>query len=432
MLNIEPLYGHGVGQGGAGTGFRRALPFSTSGTTGSGTTGGGSQQAVGSTPLAGPSSLPITSQSSLSSSNGPGPVYFPEDEEIDFDRVLREEKIALPKGPSWTAHWLAVEGVQPLIPENPPAVPREGDGDPLAKGDIVGKVVGVTSGVNGVGINGINGINGTSVNGTGANGVNGLLHGTTSSSTAKSAAVQHAQNQQIVKQVLSRELQLYYARLTSSLLPPPPPSTTNGGPSAQSSSALATDFAKRTAALASLRHDAGLQALLPYLVRWVGEGVVGALKGEEGAGETEGRTLEVLLDVIGAILDNATLFVEPYVCSCSLSRYIFLYIFTELKQLSATPNPSPDPFHSPPLLPPPSTHHISPNNRLSDPLKTPHPALHNVPLAFPANNENTAVSTYLGEEECRHARGGDTRTRWCGQGGCKEGTGRWWRCEGRW
>jgi transcription initiation factor TFIID subunit 6 len=110
---------------------------------------------------------------------------------------------------------------------------------------------------------------------------------------------QQQQQQQLVKQVLSRELQLYYTRLTSSLLPP-----------------SSSDFSKRTAALASLRNDAGLQALLPYLIRWVGEGVVGALK--EGAqSETDGRMLEVFLDVISALLDNNTLFVEPYVSNIS-------------------------------------------------------------------------------------------------------------------
>ena len=69
VLNIEPLYGHSPHNP---TTFRRALPFPQ---------------------------VPAA-----------GPVYFVEDEEIDFDRVLREEKIALPKGVSWTAHWLAVEG----------------------------------------------------------------------------------------------------------------------------------------------------------------------------------------------------------------------------------------------------------------------------------------------------------------------------------
>ncbi|KZT09194.1 TAF-domain-containing protein [Laetiporus sulphureus 93-53] len=193
-----------------------------------------------------------------------GNVYFVEDEEIDFDRVLREEKLTLPKGPHWTAHWLAVEGVQPLIPENPPAIPKETDHE---KPTTVSPAR------------------------------PGVVFPPTPPSSDRPSPVQPAKKQQqpqlLVKQVLSRELQLYYTRLTSSLLPP------------------TADYAKRTAALASLQHDAGLQALLPYLVRWVGEGVVGALKG--GAqNEADGKVLEVLLAVIGAILDNPTLFVEPY------------------------------------------------------------------------------------------------------------------------
>ena len=230
VLNIEPLYGHSPYNP---TTFRRALPFPQ---------------------------VPAA-----------GPVYFVEDEEIDFDRVLREEKIALPKGVSWTAHWLAVEGVQPLIPENPPAIPRETEVDPVAKSDTL-KLNGVTPAVNGV--------------------VNGL--GLPSTTNGLPGTKKPAQNQQLVKQVLSRELQLYYVRLTSSLLPP------------------SSDMPKRTAALASLRNDAGLQALLPYLVRWVAEGVVNALK-EGSQTESEGKELEVLLDVISSILDNNTLFVEPYV-----------------------------------------------------------------------------------------------------------------------
>ena len=75
------------------------------------------------------------------------------------------------------------------------------------------------------------------------------------------------------------------------------------------------DDARRTAALSSLRHDAGLQTLLPYLVKWVGDGVVGVLKDEQPS-EADGKVLEVLLDVIGALMDNNTLFVEPYVCGC--------------------------------------------------------------------------------------------------------------------
>ncbi|KAE9402168.1 hypothetical protein BT96DRAFT_562356 [Gymnopus androsaceus JB14] len=227
VLNIEPLYGHTPHNPPT---FRRAAPAYLSNTT---------------------SSAPA--------------VYFVEDEEIDFDRVLREEKIVMPKGVSWTAHWLAVEGVQPLVPENPPAVPRDVETNvaeaPKSNGVVAAPSAPPLSMINGTG-------------------------------NAKKPPQQQPQ-QQLVKQVLSRELQLYYTRLTSSLLPP------------------SSDYAKRTAALASLRSDAGLQALLPYLIRWVGEGVVGALK-DGGQTETDGKVLEVLMEVVGAILENKTMFVEPY------------------------------------------------------------------------------------------------------------------------
>ncbi|KAH6911565.1 transcription initiation factor TFIID complex 60 kDa subunit [Coprinopsis sp. MPI-PUGE-AT-0042] len=230
VLNIEPLYGHTPNNINT---FRRALPFPQS--------------------------------------QSAGPVYFVEDEEIDFDRVLREEKITLPKGVTWTAHWLAVEGVQPLIPENPPAIPREIASEAgAAAPDGVGlpSIVKTEPQMNGVGLLG-------------------------NMPTAGNSKLTQQQQQQLVKQVLSRELQLYYARLTGSLIPP------------------TSDFAKRTAALASLRSDAGLQALLPYLVRWVAEGVVGALK-DGSQSESDGKVLEVLMDVVSAILENKTLFVEPY------------------------------------------------------------------------------------------------------------------------
>lgn len=239
-LNIEPLYGHlPFSQ----PSYRKALPFPQV-------------------------STPGTSQPTA------GPVYFVEDEEIDFERVMREEKIMLPKGVSWTAHWLAVEGVQPLIPENPPAVPREENIAAPAETKV----------------------NGTLNASSTATGAAGLLQGGGQKSGALPGA-SSVQSSKIVKQVLSRELQLYYARLTSSLLPP----------------LNTSDYAtKKVAALASLRHDAGLQALLPYLVRWLGEGVVSVLKtGEQGDGE--GKVLEVLIDVVGALLENRTLFVEPYV-----------------------------------------------------------------------------------------------------------------------
>lgn len=59
----------------------------------------------------------------------------------------------------------------------------------------------------------------------------------------------------LVKHVLSRELQLYFTRLTEAL------GTTGGGSE------------MREAALGSVRSDPGLHQLVPYLVGWGGEQV---------------------------------------------------------------------------------------------------------------------------------------------------------------
>ena len=111
---------------------------------------------------------------------------------------------------------------------------------------------------------------------------------------------------------LSRELQQYYARLTDSLtLSAVDPQDRQGD-------------RKRQAALASLRNDAGLQGILPYLVRWIGDCVVNALTIKSVAGgdmeevglmedDVDRATLDMVLEVINAILDNQRLFVEPYV-----------------------------------------------------------------------------------------------------------------------
>jgi len=87
-LNIEPLYGHFAHMPST---FRRVVPNPA----GTGT-------------------------------KGTLPVYFVEDEEIDFDKVLRDERVVLPKMVNWHAHWLAVEGIQPLTADNPPKPPLSG------------------------------------------------------------------------------------------------------------------------------------------------------------------------------------------------------------------------------------------------------------------------------------------------------------------
>lgn len=45
--------------------------------------------------------------------------YLDEEEEVDFDKLINEPIPKVPREPTYTAHWLAVEGVQPAIPQNP-------------------------------------------------------------------------------------------------------------------------------------------------------------------------------------------------------------------------------------------------------------------------------------------------------------------------
>jgi transcription initiation factor TFIID subunit 6 len=226
-------------------------------------------------------------------------VYFLEDEEIDFDKALKEEVITVPPpvryagrlGFSLTnklysaltvspfpAHWLAIEGIQPLVPENP--VPSSSEAKPATAGQ-----------------------GGPSSPRARKQGAAAAAPGT--------GAVPGGSPSTLVKHVLPRELQLYHDRLSAAL--------------------VSGNERKRTAALSSLRSDAGLQALLPYLIRWIGETVVRVLKGEGashvgddgsddeamfGSDELDRVKLDIMLDALKSMLDNNTLFVEPYVSTC--------------------------------------------------------------------------------------------------------------------
>lgn len=51
---------------------------------------------------------------------GQPPLYYIEDEEVEFEKIVNAPLPKVPRDVTYTAHWLAVEGVQPAIPQNPP------------------------------------------------------------------------------------------------------------------------------------------------------------------------------------------------------------------------------------------------------------------------------------------------------------------------
>ncbi|KAK0538668.1 histone H4-like TAF Taf6, SAGA complex subunit [Tilletia horrida] len=302
-----------------------------------------------------------------------GPIHYVADDEIDFEKILdAAPRLAKGKGVGWEAHWLAIEGVVPDIPQNvlqrtPATTSVAGAAGAAAAGRLLGASGPLPDSASGAGA-----MTPGSATGAGA-GASTIGAGT-------------AQIKPLIKHVLSRELQLYFERLTNAIVSPPASADVeddddeeenndgaghadsdpdivmvdaagqrigsghtkagegaNGHPSANAASLSSNAqealsyFSRRSsgntvrdAGLASLRSDPGLHPLLPYLVQWIGEKVVACLRGQwalassaststdlssgdrihAAAGDTV--ALRVMLNVIHAMSFNESLYVEPY------------------------------------------------------------------------------------------------------------------------
>lgn len=117
---------------------------------------------------------------------------------------------------STLAHWLAVEGVQPSIPQNPTAADSR-NLELVSKGPNANSTLAAISGTGDVAV------------------------------------------KPLVKHVLSRELQLYFEKVCSAFL-----------------HETSEDY--RTSGYSSLREDPGLHQLVPYFVQFIAEKVTHSLK----------------------------------------------------------------------------------------------------------------------------------------------------------
>jgi len=185
---------------------------------------------------------------------GTGLFYVPSDE-VDVEALLQEP---LPKSPQpmvLTSHWLAIEGIQPKIPQNP-TIPQV-----TANGEAMPSLASTAAPTSAIG----------------------------QARLQRELAAEDAEIKPPVKHVLSRELQLYYDTIIADLLADPKSD-------AYSNAALA--------ALSALRQDAGLQQLLPYFVQFIAETVPKSLG--------DGLRLRMTMDMLGSLLHNRHLFIEPY------------------------------------------------------------------------------------------------------------------------
>ena len=148
---------------------------------------------------------------------GPGqPLFYVEDEEVDFEKLINAPLPRVPREMSFTAHWLAVEGVQPSIPQNPTQADQRNQ-ELSAKGPGANPTLAAVSGNDNVSV------------------------------------------KPLVKHVLSKELQLYFERICGAILDE-------------------ANEEYRTAAYASLKTDPGLHQLVPYFVQFVADKVTHNLK----------------------------------------------------------------------------------------------------------------------------------------------------------
>ncbi|KAJ6343326.1 hypothetical protein OIU76_005132 [Salix suchowensis] len=161
-------------------------------------------------------------------------LFYVDDKDIDFKDVI---EAPLPKAPLDTAvicHWLAIEGVQPAIPENAPleVIAPPSDGKIIEQNDGFPVDIKLP-----------------------------------------------------VKHVLSRELQLYFDKITDLTV-------------RRSDSALFKE------ALVSLATDSGLHPLVPYFTYFIAD--------EVARGLNEYSLLFALMRVVWSLLQNPHIHIEPY------------------------------------------------------------------------------------------------------------------------
>lgn len=199
----------------------------------------------------------------LASGGGRELCFMDSEKEIDLIKLATTP--ILPKIPpevSLKAHWLAIEGVQPAIPENPPPVSKQEQRlesvDPLA----------------------------ASLNPNPSCNPNPNPNLGSGDRIRKKKRLESFKIKQYATHELSVEQQLYYKEITEAC--------------------VGSDESRRAEALQSLSFDSGLHQMLPRLCTFISEGV------KVNVVQNNLALLIYLMRMVKAILDNSSLYLEKY------------------------------------------------------------------------------------------------------------------------
>merc|ERR1719309_1022009 len=208
-------------------------------------------------------------------SGGGRDLHFSEDKELDLNELVSVSLPKIPVTPAIRAHWLAIDGVQPSIPENPP--PQSKDQLVADSVDPAAKLKGENARDNKLGM------------------VLGQL--------AKMKTVETVNVKQLASHELSVEQQLYYKEITEAC--------------------VGSDEPRRAEALQSLACDPGLHQMLPRLCTFIAEGV------RVNVVQHNLAILIYLMRMVKSLLENQTLYLEKYlhelipaVGTCIVSRQL--------------------------------------------------------------------------------------------------------------
>ena len=197
-------------------------------------------------------------------SGGGKELFFPAEKEIDLVNLLNSPLPRLPCDTSLRVHWLAVDGVQPAIPENPPlctvdeqheeasamSMPNMKKSEPVAH-------------------------------------LKDLKFSRKEQNKDVSISSEWSRLKPLQAHSLSLEQQLYYKEITEACI------------------GLSSEL-KCQEALGSLSTDPGLYQLLPQFTSFINEGI------KVNLAKRKLNTLKHLLRMISSLLENSTLSMEKY------------------------------------------------------------------------------------------------------------------------